>query len=200
MPTPADQTRRTALACSQAPQRSPSCPLASIPTTILADLIEAHRGARAAFCEARDAGSRRARRGNPSGYRRPISVKSHRHEDRKPTSKTISLRSSKNGDGFGVVSRAGEQAQAVLEARKAFCLARLDEVFAGYAIAETAYNAASAAEDDAVTAICASRCATLEEVAVKCQICLRGTIKDEIQTEHYDALLGSFLSEAEDIR
>ena len=61
----------------------------------------------------------------------------------------------------------------MLEARKAFCLGRLDEAFAGYAIAETAYNAASAAEDDAVTAICAHRCATLEEVAIKGQYLLR---------------------------
>jgi hypothetical protein len=93
----------------------------------------------------------------------------------------------------------GEQARAVLEARKAYCLARLDEAFAGYAIAEAAYNDASAAEDDAVTAICAHRCATLEEVAIKCRYLLRDSpIKDEIQTEHYDALIGSFLSETEE--
>jgi hypothetical protein len=89
----------------------------------------------------------------------------------------------------------GEQARAVLEARKAFCLARLEEAFADHAIAEAACNEASAAEDDAVTAICAHRCASLEEVAIKCRYLLRDSpIKDEIQAEHYDALLGSFLS------
>jgi hypothetical protein len=71
-------------------------------------------------------------------------------------------------------------------------------VFADYAIAETAYNAASAAEDDAVTAICAHRCATIEETTIKLRYLLRDSpIKDEIQTEHYDALFASFLPEAE---
>lgn len=91
----------------------------------------------------------------------------------------------------------GEQARAVLEARKAFCLARLDEV-AAHSVAEAVYNAASAAEDDAIIAICAHRCATLEEIAIKCQYLLRDSpIKNEIQMEHYEAFLGSFLSEAE---
>ena len=33
-----------------------------------------------------------------------------------------------------------------MEARKAFCLGRLDEAFAGYAIAEAAYNEAESAK------------------------------------------------------
>jgi hypothetical protein len=170
-------------------------------TPQLSALIEAHRAARAAFCEAIDAleaaepdnetripgfGDKFYRAGD-----RYDDIVAHiDHDHAKEIGKTATI--------SALSPALGEQARAVLEARKAFCLARLDEAFAGYAIAEAAYNSASAAEDDAVTAICAHRCATLEEVAIKCRYLLRDSpIKDEIQTEHYDALLGSFLSEAE---
>jgi len=57
-------------------------------------------------------------------------------------------------------------------------------VFAGYSAAEAAYNVASVAEGDAVTAICAYRCATIEETTIKLRYLLRDSpSKDEIQTE-----------------
>jgi len=172
-------------------------------TTQLSALIEAHRAARAAFYEAIDAleAAEPDKETVIPGIDAPYPVKSHRYEDLKAYIEDDFAEELEKTATISALSPAlGEQARAVLEARKAFCLARLDEAFAGYAIAETAYNAASAAEDDAVTAICAHRCATLEEVAIKCRYLLRDSpIKDEIQTEHYDALLGSFLSEAEDL-
>jgi hypothetical protein len=170
-------------------------------TPQLSALIEAHRKARAAFCQAIDVleaaepnketripgfGDKFYRAGD-----RYDDIVAHiDHDCAKEIGKTATI--------SALSPALGEQARAVLEARKTFCLARLDEAFADHAIAESAYNAASAAEDDAVTAICAHRCATLEEVAIKCRYLLRDSpIKDEIQTEHYDALFGSFLSEAE---
>jgi hypothetical protein len=195
-------SRRAALALfAGAPALAILPAAASLPTRTLADLIEAHRGARAAFCEAIDAleaaepdeetripgfGDKFYRAGD-----RYDDIVAHiDHDYAKEIGKTATI--------SALSPALGERARAVLEARKAFCLARLDEAFAGYAIAETAYNAASAAEDDAVTAICAHRCATIEEVATKVRYLLRDSpIKDEIQTEHYDALLGSFLSETE---
>jgi hypothetical protein len=174
---------------------------ASPPSTRLSALIETHRAAYVAFCatidplEAAEPGEETVIPGfGDKSYRagdRYDDIVAHiDHDYAKEIGKTATI--------SALSPALGERARAVLEARKAFCLARLDEAFAGYAIAETAYNAASAAEDDAVTAICAHRCATLEEVAIKCQYLLRDSpIKDEIQTEHYDALLGSFLSEAE---
>jgi hypothetical protein len=176
---------------------------ASIPTTTLADLIEAHCGARAAFCEAIDAleAAEPDKETVIPGINAPILVKSHRYEDLKTYVEDDFAEELEKTATISAVSPAlGEQARAVLEARNAFCLARLDEVFADHSVAEAVYNDASAAEDDAVTAICAHRCATLEEVPIKCQYLLRDSpIKDEIQTEHYDALLGSFLSEAEEL-
>jgi hypothetical protein len=87
----------------------------------------------------------------------------------------------------------GEQARAVLEARKTFCLARLDEAFAGYAIAEAAYNDASAAEDEALMAICEHCCSSLEEAAIRAKYLADSPV--DLQTEHIDALLASFLPE-----
>jgi hypothetical protein len=170
-------------------------------TTQLSALIEAHRKARAAFCRAIDVleAAEPDKETVIPGIGAPIPVKSHRYEDLKTYVEDDYAEEIEKTATISALSPAlGEQARAVLEARKAFCLARLDEAFADHAIAEAAYNAASAAEDDAVTAICAHRCATLEEVAIKCRYLLRDSpIKDEIQTEQYDALLGSFMSEAE---
>jgi len=71
-------------------------------------------------------------------------------------------------------------------------------LFAGYSAAEAAYNAASGAEDDPVTAIYAHRYATIEETTIKLRYLLGDSpVKDEIQTEHYDALSTSFLPDAE---
>jgi hypothetical protein len=202
MPAPAHQTRRALLRLfGAAPALAILPAAASIPTTTLADLIEAHRGARAAFCEAIDA----LEAAEPDeetvipGIDVPIPVKSHRYEDLKAYVEDDFAEELEKTATIAALSPAlGEQARAVLKARKAFCLARLDEVFAGFAIAEAAYNAASAAEDDAVTAICAHRCATIGETTIKLRYLLRDSpIKDEIQPEHYDALFASFLPETE---
>jgi hypothetical protein len=177
--------------------------VASPPSTPqLSALIEAHRAARAAFCQAIDVleAAEPDKETVIPGIDVPYPVKSHRYEDIKACIEDDFAEELEKTATVSALSPAlGEQARAVLEARKAFCLASLDEAFAGYAIAETAYIAASAAEDDAVTAICAHRCNTLEEVAIKCRYLLRDSpIKDEIQTEHYNALFGSFLPEAAD--
>ena len=78
------------------------------------------------------------------------------------------------------------------------CLARPDEAFADHSVAEAVYNATRAAEEDAVNAICAHRCATAEETAIKLRYLLRDTpIKDEIQIDQYQILVASFLPEGE---
>jgi hypothetical protein len=204
VPAEGHKTRRAALALFAGAPALAILPAAASPSTAaLTALIEAHRAARAAFCEAIDA----LEAAEPDeetvipGIDAPYPVKSHRYEDLKAyVEDDFAEELEKTATISALSPDLGEQARAVLEARKAFCLARLDEAFADHAIAEAAYNDASAAEDDAVTAICAHRCATLEEVAIKCRYLLRDSpIKDEIQTEHYDALLESFLSEAEDI-
>jgi hypothetical protein len=171
MPAEGHKTRRAALALfAGAPALAILPGAASIPTATLADLIEAHRGASAAFCEAIDAleAAEPDKETVIPGIGAPIPVKSHRYEELQAYVEDDFAEELEKTATISALSPAlGEQARAVLEARKADCLARLDEAFTGYAIAETAYNAASAAEDDAVTAICAHRCATLEEVAIK---------------------------------
>jgi len=91
----------------------------------------------------------------------------------------------------------GERARAVLEARKAFCLARLEEAFAEHALAETAYDSASGAEDEALMAICEHRCSSLEEAAIRAEYLADSRI--DLQTENIDALLASFLPEGEEL-
>jgi hypothetical protein len=178
-------------------------PAAASPSSMpqLSALIEAHRKARATFCAAIDpleAAEPDEETVIPGFGGSSYPARQRKDDIAEEIERDFAAELKKTATISALSPALGEQARAVLEARKAFCLARLDEAFAGYAIAEAAYNDASAAEDDAVTAICAHRCATLEEVAIKCQYLLRDSpIKDEIQTEHYDALLGSFLSEAE---
>jgi hypothetical protein len=91
----------------------------------------------------------------------------------------------------------GERARAVLEARKAFCLARLEEAFAEHALAETANDSASGTEDEALMAICEHRCSSLEEAALRAEYLADSRI--DLQTENIDALLASFLPEGEEL-
>src|SRR5271154_849210 len=122
----------------------------------LSALIEAHRAARAAFCEAIDAleAAEPDKETVIPGIDAPYPVKSHRYEDLKAYIEDDFAEELEKTATISALSPAlGEQARAVLEARKAFCLARLDEVFADHARAETAYNSASNAEDEALMAI-----------------------------------------------
>ena len=91
----------------------------------------------------------------------------------------------------------GSEARAVLEARKAFCLARLEEAFAEHSVAETAYEEAAGAEEDAIAAIFGHRCATMEEAAIKFRYIKGSPIGREVQQEYLDALFASFLPEGE---
>jgi hypothetical protein len=90
----------------------------------------------------------------------------------------------------------GEEARALLEALKASCLASLEETFAAYAKAGVAWRSAVDVEEEAAMAICAHRCSSIEEAAVKFQYLFRDSpFKDELQPEHIEALAESFLPE-----
>jgi hypothetical protein len=168
----------------------------SIPTTALADLIEAHRAAYAAFCAAIDPleaaepdketlvpgfGDKCYRAGD-----RYDDIVAHIEYDFDAELKKLTTLSA-------LSPALAEQARTLLEARKAFCLARLDEVFADHSAAEVAYNDASSAEDEALMAICEHRCASLEEAAVRAKYLVDSGV--DLQTEHNDALFASFLPE-----
>jgi hypothetical protein len=201
MPAEGHKTRRAALALfGAAPALAILPAAASIPTTRLFALIEAHRVARAAFNEAIDA----MEAAEPDeetvipGIDAPYTVKSHQCEDLKAYIEDEFAEEMEKTATISALSPAlGEHARAVLEARKALCLTRLDEVFADYSVAEATYKAASAAEDDAIMAICAHRCATIEEAAIRARYIRSSPIKDELQQGHMDALLVSLLPEAE---
>src|SRR5271155_5578573 len=82
----------------------------------------------------------------------------------------------------------GEQALALLEVRKASCLASLEDVFAAQTAAKAVLDDASSAEEEALMAVCAYRCASIEEAALKA-----GYLHAELEPQHIEALLGSFL-------
>jgi hypothetical protein len=168
-------------------------------TSRLSALIAAHRAAQAAFCEAVDA----LEAAEPDkeivipGIGAQIPVKSHRYGDLKTYFEDDFVEELEKTATISALSPAlGEQARAVLEARKADCLARLEEAFADHSLAETAYDSANGVEDDALMAICAHRCASLEEAAIRAKYLVDSRV--DLQTEHIDALLVSFLPEGGD--
>jgi hypothetical protein len=70
-------------------------------------------------------------------------------------------------------------ARATLETERAAYIAQLDEIFAGFVRARAAFDDAINVEKCALTALCAHRCASSKEVAIKLRYLMNGPVKDE---------------------
>jgi aminopeptidase N len=167
--------------------------------TLLSALIEAHRTARAAFCDTIDpleAAEPDLEAVTPS-FDDAAPYQAHQRKDdiAEQIEEDFAAELKRTATISALSPALGEQALAVLEARKAFCVARLEEAFADHSLAETAYNSASNAEDEALMAICEHRCSSLEEAAIRAKYL--GDFPVDLQTEHIDALFASFLPEGE---
>jgi hypothetical protein len=168
--------------------------------TQLSALIAAHRAARAAFCETVDAleatepGEETVIPGFGGAASYP--ARQRKSDTAEEIDRDFAAELKKTATISGLSPELGKQALAVLEARKAFCLARLEEAFADHAIAETAYDSANGVEDEALMAICEHHCSSLEEAAIRAKYLVDSRV--DLQTEHIDALLASFLPEGGD--
>ena len=91
----------------------------------------------------------------------------------------------------------GERGRAVLETKSCLGLARLDEVFAAHMAAEEAWQETCDADEDALMAICAHRCATMEEAAIKVRY-LAG-LDSQLEPDQSKTFFASFLPEEEEI-
>jgi hypothetical protein len=204
MPAKALTTRRAALAsfASAGALIVPTVAVMAAPvsTTQLLSLIEVHRVAREAFDASLDADAVEA--SDPDG-RTLIPTLGGAHYSADQGHANISDRIERDfaagSAGMATLSKLSpalwEEVRTMLEAKKALCLARLNEVFADHLAAEAASLTYSRAEDDAVVAICAHRCATMEEAAIKFQYLRDWPAADELQPDQIEALLGSFLPE-----
>ena len=76
-------------------------------------------------------------------------------------------------------------------------LARLDEIFAGYMAVEEVWQAALYAEEDAILEICAYRCTSSEEIAIKVRY-LAG-LDFMLEPDQSKAFFASLLPEGEEI-
>jgi hypothetical protein len=76
-------------------------------------------------------------------------------------------------------------------------VARIEEVFADYRVAEAAYNNANDVADGILMEICAYRCTSIEEVATKVRY-LAG-LGDMLEPDMSQAFFASFVPEGEEI-
>jgi hypothetical protein len=172
-------------------------------TTQLSALIEAHRAAYATFCAAIDpleAAEPDADAVTPS-FDDTAPYRADRRKDDivEQIECDFAAELEKTATISALSPELGAQARTFLEARKAFCIARLDEVFVEYSVTEAAFNSANAAEDDALMAVCAYRCASIEEAAIKFQYLKESPAGEDLQNAQIDALFASFLPEGEEI-
>jgi len=95
----------------------------------------------------------------------------------------------------------GEQVAALLDAKEAENLGLLKEALAkeeadkeafGLAAATRAYDEKDDAEHEAALKLCAYQCRTIEEAAMKAEYIASSAIRDQMETDHAKALLGSF--------
>ena len=94
----------------------------------------------------------------------------------------------------------GAAALERLERERDACRARLEEVFADFRVAEAAYNKAQAAADDLLLQICAYRCTSLEELAIKVRyLADLADLGCKPEPENINEFFASFLPEREEI-
>jgi hypothetical protein len=195
-------TRRAALSALASVPALAILPAAASPpsTTALANLIEEHRAAWAAFgrlVEALEAAEPDGSILVPCLASEPIAVKGQRREGLINIIEDNFKSEAKKLRRLTELSpELGGAALERLEGARDACRARLEEVFADYRVVEDTYDNAGDAEDDALMAICAHRCASLEEAAIRARYLTSNTI--DLQTQHIDALFASFLPEGED--
>jgi hypothetical protein len=170
------------------------------PTTALANLIEEHRAAWAAFgrlVDALEAAEPDKSILVPCLAREPIAVGSSREGLINVIEDNFESEVRKLNRLLELSPELGAAACDRLAQERDACRARLEEVFADYRVVEDAYDNAGDAEDDALMAICAHRCASLEEAAIRARYLTSNTI--DLQTRHIDALFASFLPEGRTI-
>jgi hypothetical protein len=104
-----------------------------------------------------------------------------------------------------IAPELAEQARSALDAKEAENMELVDRLFAdeearketlGLAAAERAWAATNNAEDEALTALCAYPCETIAEARIKMEYL--ASTSDELQSHHVEALVLSFLPQTND--
>src|ERR1700677_3971544 len=203
MPAEAHKTRRTILHLFGAAPALAILPAIAAPSTTaeLSALIEAHRAAHAAFCGTID--PLEAAEPDPETRvsclgQEPCAIG---HSDREALIEGMEISFQFQQNKLSTLKwlspEIGDAALRQLETGRAAYLARLDEVFADHMVAREAYDDASNAEGDALLAICALRCASTAEIAIKVRY-LAG-LDDMLERDQREAFFASFLPEGEEI-
>jgi hypothetical protein len=198
----APKSRRALLRLFGAAPALAILPAAALPPiTALANLIEEHRAAWAAsgqLVEALEAAEPDGSILVPCLAREPTAVKGRIREDLiNVIEENFEFEVKKLNRLLELSPELGAAALERLERERDACRARLEEVFADYRVAEDAWQEASDAEEDALTAICAHRCASMEEVATKVRY-LAG-LGSELMPNQRKAFFGSFFADGEEI-
>ena len=174
---------------------------ASPSTTRLSALIEAHRAAWAPFARATEA--LEAAEPDPdirvSYLGRELCAIGHSsREDLISEMEVVFQFEVKKLSTLSSLSpEMGKAACGALETGRAAYLAQLDEVFAGHMAAEKVWQAALAAEEGAILAICEHRCASMEEVATKVRYL--ADLDFMLEPNQSSAFFASFLPEGEEV-
>jgi hypothetical protein len=204
MATQTDTTnpsRRAALgALASVPALAIMPAAASPPTTQLSALIEEHRAAEAVFSAEVDA-LERAWPGKaidiPGVSGKPVSTASGPAALVQHVGELVDDRLDEIATVAELYHDLGEAIRSRLETEKRLAVARIEEVFADYRVAETVYNNADAAAEGILMAICAYRCTSLEEVATKVRYL--ASLGCELEPETSRAFFSSFVPEGEEI-
>jgi hypothetical protein len=176
-------------------------PASSSPRPPLSALIEAHRAAEAVFRDHVDALELAERPDKtisiPGTLGKPVPVTGGPEELIKRVEAAVELQRDETARVSKLYPDLGEAIRNRLETERAAAMARIEEAFAGYRAAKDAYDAANAASDDILLQICAFRCTSLEEVAVKIRY-LAG-LGNMLEPDQGTAFYASFLPEGEEI-
>jgi hypothetical protein len=202
MPAEGHKSRRAALALFGSAPALAILPAAASPSTAtLTALIEARREAWAAFGLAVDALEAAEPDKSvlvPCLAREPTAVEARtRKELINLIEENFEFEVEKLNLLLEMSPELGAASRDRLAKKRDACRARLDEVFAAHMAAEEPWQETSDADEDALMAICAHRCATMEEAAIKVRY-LAG-LDTQLEPDQSKAFFASFLPEEEEI-
>jgi hypothetical protein len=171
---------------------------AAFPT--LSALIEQHRAAEAVFSAEVDAMERawpEKKSVDIPGISKPVSTAAGPDAMVRDVGKLVDDRLDDIAHILKLYPDLVDAIRSRLETEKQLAVARVEEVFAGYRVAEAAYNNANEAAEGLLLQICAFRCTSLEEVATKVRY-LAG-LGNMLEPDQGAAFYSSFLPEGEKV-
>ena len=169
----------------------------------LADLIAAHQAAMAALPIADKVVDELTDPGHPHFFSRPPAIPERRRHAREHVTQNMEVmfefETTKLTESMSrwLSPEIGDAARGMLETKRAECLSQIEASYGDYEAAQSVIKEAEKASDKALEAVCAHRCASIDELTIKARYLANNA--GGLEPEQCVAFYRSLLPEGEEI-